>query len=390
MLIKCVILKVTSICNLSCKYCYVYNKTDKSYLNEPDIIDFVTVKQLLQKIEQYCKKNKLNSFLIIFHGGEPLIAGKSFYEEFIKLAEKIVISAKLYYSIQTNGTLLTETFCKLFKKHNIHVCISIDGNETASNNRIFKTTGHAAYNNIIAGYNIATKYVTPSVLSVINTSTDIDEYYTFFKDISVSYMDCLPPDSTYEKFDMNANQLGLWLIKLFDVWYFDKSKHKPRIRMFEDTINLFFGNENYAGGELFGRNFNGAIDIRTNGNIDIVDTLRICENNFLVGKYNIMNNELDDIIKEDIFYKFYNAHQDDVLCEKCRNCIVKDVCGGGLLTYRFSAKNSFNNPSVYCFDIFLLLMYIQNTLIEYTSPKLLQQVNLTKISMQDYIRTILY
>ncbi|MDR2064696.1 MAG: hypothetical protein LBP85_03170 [Prevotellaceae bacterium] len=271
------------------------------------------------------------------------------------MAEKIVTSAKLHYSIQTNGTLLTEMFCNLFKMHNIQVCISIDGNKTASNNRIFKTNEHAAYNSIMDGYNISKKYIIPAILSVINTNIDTDEYYTFFNDISVSYMDCLPPDSTYDKFDMNANKLGLWLIKLFDLWYFDRNKNKPRIRMFEDAINLFLGNENYAGGELFGRNFNGVIDIRTNGDIDVVDTLRICGNNLLLAKYNIMYNELDDIINEDIFYKFYNAHQDNVLCKKCRNCIVKDVCGGGLLMHRFSEINGFDNPSVYCFDIFYYL-----------------------------------
>lgn len=111
---------------------------------------------------------------------------------------------------------------------------------------------------------------------------------------------------------------------------------------------------------MFGNTLNGVLDIRPDGIIDIPDTLRICDVHFLESRYSIFINKLIDITSEEIYKKYYFSHKDQYLSGQCSNCIVKDVCGGGLLAHRFSKEREFDNPSVYCFDLFLLIKHVQN------------------------------
>lgn len=67
-----------------------------------------------------------------------------------------------------------------------------------------------------------------------------------------------------------------------------------------------------VGGEMFGNTTNGVIDISPNGDIDVPDTLRICNTDLKKGKYSINRNKLIDICEEDIFQKSIILIQIDI------------------------------------------------------------------------------
>jgi radical SAM protein with 4Fe4S-binding SPASM domain len=50
------------------------------------------------------------------------------------------------------------------------------------------------------------------------------------------------------------------------------------------------------------------------------------------------------------------------LCEKCRQCKFMNACGGGYLPHRFSKKNGYDNPSVYCDDLYSMFENMQSVL----------------------------
>src|SRR5659263_248497 len=139
--IKEIVLKVTSLCNLNCNYCYVFNKGDFSYKTEPNVISKEIVIATLNSIEKYCKSRQIEKFLIIFHGGEPLLVGKDFYKDFISYSEEIVKSTKLSFSLQTNATLLDKEWCILLKDLGINFGSSLDGSELSNQNRVFRKDG---------------------------------------------------------------------------------------------------------------------------------------------------------------------------------------------------------------------------------------------------------
>lgn len=104
--ITSIILKVSSICNLNCRYCYLFNKSDKSHLRFSNIMPQEVVVATLKSIDDYLKTIPSKTIELTFHGGEPLIAGIDFYNRFFDLADKYIKSGKVKYSIQTNGSLL--------------------------------------------------------------------------------------------------------------------------------------------------------------------------------------------------------------------------------------------------------------------------------------------
>lgn len=99
--ITSIIVKVSSICNLNCKYCYLFNKSDKSHLQFSNIMTQEVVVATLNRIEEYLKKTKRKSIELTFLGGEPLITGIDFYRNFFALANKHIHSGRIIYSIQT-------------------------------------------------------------------------------------------------------------------------------------------------------------------------------------------------------------------------------------------------------------------------------------------------
>ncbi len=378
------VLKVTSICNLNCSYCYVFNKGDFSYEKEPDFVEKEVVEKTLWEIERYCKKNAIKTFEIIFHGGEPLLIGKEFYRRFVYLARERIRSAELIFTLQSNGTLITEDWCKLFNELGICVGISLDGKRENNIERVFKNNTEA-FDKVINGLKTLQTYSASGVgiLSVINTHSEPVELYNFFKSMGIVAFDCLFPDCTYDKPAPNSDNIGEWLIKLFDLWYFDESEEKPNIRFFDTTLSLLMGNE-HRGNETLGRKNNSVLTIKTNGNMELVDSMKVCGNGFTHTPYNIKKNLFDDMEFVERLKFYYNAHQDEILCVKCRKCIIKNICGGGQLAHRYSECNGFDNPSVYCYEIFKYIVHVQNMLMKDLPKDFIEQTGLTELTLNDY------
>lgn len=149
------VLKIASRCNLNCTYCYMYNKGDLSFLNQPKFMSLDTIDNLIKRFDEYLKEYKYDDFNFVFHGGEPMLASKSLYRYFIinvnKLFKKYKKQAK--YSIQTNGVLINKEWIKFFKKYGIHVGISLDTTKKSNDiNRIYHN-GKSSYNDILKGLN---------------------------------------------------------------------------------------------------------------------------------------------------------------------------------------------------------------------------------------------
>lgn len=162
-----------------------------------------------------------------------------------------------------------------------------------------------------------------------------------------------------------------------DIWIADKNRIS--IRTFESIIRLLCNPKLRIGGEILGNSENGVIDITPNGDITIPDTMLICGEKYTQRNLSVLSNDLDDIFNNPIFELYYNSHKGSHLAEKCNKCCIKHICGGGMLAHRFSKEREFDNPSVYCFDLFFLIKHIQNDLISR-----MQSTSIKPITIQDF------
>jgi uncharacterized protein len=88
------------------------------------------------------------------------------------------------------------------------------------------------------------------------------------------------------------------------------------------------------------------LSVSSNGDLCPDDVIRSFSTEFAATDLNVATSSYCDVESNIAWTQLRVAQQD--LPSVCTNCTWKDVCGGGLLQHRYSKKNGFANPSVYC------------------------------------------
>lgn len=364
------VLKVASRCNLNCEYCYMYNLGDMTYKSQPKVMSYDIVESVLTRVSTYLTLSGSKTFAFIFHGGEPLLVGQDFYQNFVRKAHDLLPAhIKIDYSIQTNGVLLTPEWCRVLGNLGIRIGISLDGLTEESNHYRLDHQGRSSLSATLNGIHNAQnsrylKYL-PGILSVINVEVNPEELYEKYKLLNIRHINFLLPDGTHDNlpkgFDQTKTNYSGWLIRLFDVWFNDRDREKPQITIFNQILHRILGGDldfEYLGGG--GENIN--LIIETNGDIEPQDSLKACGEGFTKTNLNIQHHALEDSFKQPLIQFCIESQQN--LCEQCKQCSVVEVCQGGFITHRYSAKNGFLNPSIYCGDLERMITYIANILQE--------------------------
>lgn len=138
------ILKVASRCNLDCTYCYVYQSPDKSWQTKPKFLAVDILQKIAERIQEHVSEHGLSEISIVFHGGEPLLAGVERLESYTEIISS-TISCKVKYGMQTNGILIDDAIIDFLHQHQFRVGISLDGTkENNDKHRIFPN-GKSSY-----------------------------------------------------------------------------------------------------------------------------------------------------------------------------------------------------------------------------------------------------
>ena len=78
-------------------------------------------------IKMYIESQSMPQILFSWHGGETLMRPLSFYKRLSSCRKKYGGGLVIDNSIQTNGTLLTDEWCRFSRDNNRFVGVSVDG-----------------------------------------------------------------------------------------------------------------------------------------------------------------------------------------------------------------------------------------------------------------------
>ena len=346
------VLKVASRCNLNCTYCYMYNLKDRSYSDQPPLMSERVADAVISKVARHCRTHSIKNFAFIFHGGEPLLAKDEFFVRFVAEARRAIgPNTRLHFLLQTNGALLNSRRSSTFVELGIKLGISIDGPPSVHDRHRVDHRGAASYGSVKAGWDAAASTgAPPGFLAVIDPDQDVHEAYRHLKSLRPRKADFLFPDSTHDSASpgvaSGATPYGDWLLALFGIWIDDQSRDFE-IRLFIDILKLLFAPS--PGSGIPKRGYHGTIFIEPDGSIGTLDLLRGCEEGMGSTSLNIQTCELDDAFTDPMVRLYY--HSNERVCAECGTCSLLQICGGGTLSHRYSAKNGFDNPSVYCADL---------------------------------------
>lgn len=204
-----VVLKPTEACNLRCKYCY---NSDSDYAKTVLPIE-KTEKLLLSLCKNYTKVN------LIWHGGEPLLVGKEYFERAVKIEEKLhlLYNTEINNDVQTNGTLIDGEWAKFFKKYRFGVGLSFDGKD----NDKYRQSADKA----LRAFDILKKHdVHFACMAVVaDDGYDLEENYEFFKrrGVPVIFSPMFAEGGGKALSGVTAEKFADKTVSLFDRWLFD-------------------------------------------------------------------------------------------------------------------------------------------------------------------------
>lgn len=213
---------VGALCNLRCKYCYYLEKKELY----PETQKFMMSEELLEKfIEQYLNSQTQNEILFTWHGGETLMCNIGFYKKAVELQKKYAHGRHIDNTLQTNGTLLTDEWCRFFKENNFLIGISIDGPQHCHDKYRKTRDNRPSFYQVMKGIELLKKHgVEFNVMGVVN-DYNVDyplEFYNFFKSIDCHYIQFAPIveqiDGRPASWNVLSEKWGDFLIAIFDEW----------------------------------------------------------------------------------------------------------------------------------------------------------------------------
>ncbi|MEV6928189.1 cyclophane-forming radical SAM peptide maturase AmcB [Dactylosporangium sp. NPDC051485] len=148
-----VVLQPTTLCNLDCTYCYL------PFRSRNDRMSPAVAAAVAESVNPWAAADE--RFSVVWHGGEPLAAGRA------ALAELMAPFEGVEHHVQTNATLIDDAWCEFFAEHRVRVSVSVDGPEELNYERVNRG-GSPAYRHIMHGVETLQRHGVPfSALCVV-------------------------------------------------------------------------------------------------------------------------------------------------------------------------------------------------------------------------------
>lgn len=337
-----------SSCNLACDYCYYLEKTKLYSQNKHRVMSDMLLERF---VKEYLESQTMGQVLFTWHGGETLMRPIEFYRKALDLQKKYANGRQIDNSIQTNGTLLTDEWCKFFKENNFLVGISIDGPQKFHDEYRRDKMDRPSFLKVMHGIELLKKYdVEFNCMAVVNDyNADYPlEFYHFFKEIGCQYLQFTPiverinrhpsrltlatataseKDADLAPYNIKPKQWGNFLCAIFDEWV-REDVGKTFVQIFDSTLANWVGEQ--PGLCTMAKTCGHAGVMEFNGDVYSCD-------HFVFPEYklgNIYSETLTSMMYSDQQLKFGND-KFDKLPRQCRECDMLFACYGECPKNRF-------------------------------------------------------
>ncbi len=335
---------IGAVCNLACEYCYYLEKS-RFY---PEVKNHILTDELLEKfIKEYIECQTTPEILFTWHGGETLMRPLSFYKKALELQQRYGRGRRIDNCIQTNGTLLTDEWCRFFKENNFLVGISIDGPQEFHDEYRRNKQGLPSFYKVMKGIELLKKHqVEYNAMAVVN-DYNVDyplAFYNFFKEIDCRYIQFAPivermkrgnlstpaeqgQEVALAPFSVDARKWGDFLCAIFDEWV-KQDVGTYYIQLFDATLANWVGEQ--PGVCTMAKTCGHAGVMEFNGDVYACD-------HFVFPEYklgNIRARSITEMMYSPEQVRFGNDKQDK-LPRQCKICEFLFACNGECPKNRF-------------------------------------------------------
>lgn len=335
---------VCGTCNLTCSYCY-YRQTGQYFNGAPARMSDEVLREVVRAFCQSAHPCPHFSW----QGGEPMLAGREFFQKVVAYQQAFRRPGQAIVNMfQTNGTLLDEAWCRLFKRWDMLVGISIDGPpEIHDKNRTYPN-GAGSYQDVLRGLRLLQEHqVEHNVLVLVHNDNvrHAKEVYRFLRDLGEDFLQFIPCVVTGLDRSMPGDQAvdpvayGQFLCEVFDEWLGDGPK-RTYDRTFNNLVLAAAGLEPEIC--VFRRDCAGCLLIEHNGDVFPCDFL--VQPEWRLG--NLRTDTLSQIFRHPRWLAFRSLKsQWPPACRECRHI---DLCRGGCPRDRFDGRLPDGEPNYLC------------------------------------------
>jgi len=330
-------------CNLACSYCFFLDK-ELLYPNS----NFRMGEELLETyIRQLIESHRSQEVTVAWQGGEPTLMGLPFYRKAIELQQKYRRPGMSFENtLQTNGTLLDDEWCKFFKENNYLIGLSLDGPRRLHDYFRVDKGGRPTFDRVMRGLRLLQKHgVEYNLLTTVNRiNADYPlEVYRFLRDEAgtewiqfIPVIERLNPTGhnltqTGEQVSSRSvrpEQFGRFLIQIFDEWVANDVGN-IFVQTFEAAARSWMRLPS-SGMCVFDKTCGYGLALEHNGDLYSCD--HFVEPDYLIG--NIQSEHMLELVGSQKQYQF-GQDKFDTLPKYCLECPVRFACNGECPKNRF-------------------------------------------------------
>lgn len=296
---------------------------------------------------------------ILWHAGEPLSVGLALFERASNIIRECnPRGVAVSQTIQTNGTLIDEEWCKFFVREKVLVGLSVDGPPVVHDHQRRTLGNGPTHARVMKGLALLKKYDIPLHAIAVLTPFSLDfadEIFDFFADsgfISVGFNLEETEGAHASEFRDQEVEAGcirekykVFMSRLFDRW--QSAGRQPKIREFDQTTRAI-------GAFLRDHSFTRAVD-------DLIPLRNICVTRegeistfspelasgtlaeplrFSIGNVSDVS-ALEELFENKTFREM-NAEVIDGVRRCQSECEYFPICGGGTASNKFYERGTFD------------------------------------------------
>lgn len=265
-----------------------------------------------------------------FQGGEPTLAGLDYFRHFTETVQRFnQKNSPIFYSIQTNGTLLTDEWAQFFAEHHFLVGLSLDG-DLEGNKFRKKPSGSNSFYRILSAAELLRRYGAEfNILTVLTgyCAENGERIYRYFRAKGFRYLQfipCLRPFDSDEQSElyMTPEQYADFLIRTFNLYVKDYVRGEYiSVRQYDNWVRLFLGQPTEQCGMLGYCSHQFVAE--SNGNIYPCDFY--CTDEYLLG--NIEETDFRTMAESETAVHF--IRESLPVPERCKACKLYPICRAG-------------------------------------------------------------
>lgn len=316
----------SSLCNMSCTYCFYHSLSKQRESVSYGMMSEKTVEGVIKKALEFADGSQV---YLSFQGGEPLLRGIDFFEFVFKTVRDLnTLRSPVTLALQTNGLLIDEKWCKLFKKADWLIGLSLDGDELNNINRI-DNSGNPVFERTLAAAKLMQKFgVHFNILTVVTeqSAKNIANIYNFLTAQGFRYLQfipCLKPfGSEASPLTINEKTYGNYLIELFILYLGDiKRGRYVSVRQLDNLVLLSKGRPS----EQCGMNGTCSSQFVVEGDGTVFPCDFYCLDEYRLG--NINDNDFTELSANPIRIAFLKSSIN--VKDECKKCQYLTLCRGG-------------------------------------------------------------